>query len=290
MKSAVLDAPVDRYVFAKERARIVFSDRTKNIGRGTAYPSRNRFYLGRTRAGPYIIGPGRGVPELLPHESNKGSGESNSKLWPYEYIGTYYPSVCADTRPRRVKERNERNNCFEMAKRFSVIPRKWTGTITGTAHPYSEPGITESWDGEVTFVFDQPLGDTGSGFRYKVESASLTYEISGADKQGCTYSGGPALLFWGGGGPASLLYLDGRPSYFAAATISGTSLRYSITVHCPGDEHPSTQDGPIIHDQDFLFTNPFIKVKPAFGYRSLKGKFTSTVNWPIAYTWDLHAE
>jgi len=294
VKHAELDAPVDRYAFANERPRIVFSDRTKNMGTATAIPSRNRFYLGRTLKGPYLLGPWRNVPELLPHESNKGSGETNANLkaWPYEDIGAYHPSVCADTRPRRVRERNEKNNCFEMKKRFSVIPRTWTGTVDGTAHPYNESGITETWGGDVTYTFDRPAADTGGAFFYRLEDATLTYSISGADSQGCTYSGGPAILYLHGAEPGSMLFLDTTiPMYSASGTLGSSGLHYTITVHCPGDPHPSTQNGPIIHDEDFLFSAAGLnRIKPKFGFRSLKGNWTSTTNWPITYTYDLHAE
>ncbi|MDQ2983535.1 MAG: hypothetical protein M3R70_06375 [Actinomycetota bacterium] len=92
---AELTAPVNHYLFANELGRVVFSDRTKNIGSRRAGRSFTYGYLGqKATAGPglNILGPRRPVRPLKPGQANKGTAEKSS-VPPLDLIGAYYAAA-----------------------------------------------------------------------------------------------------------------------------------------------------------------------------------------------------
>lgn len=63
------------------------------------------------------------------------------------------------------------------------FPARWSGTMEGT---YEHGGIVESWSGTVTFARQ----DVNDGYAdYVLESEALTWNVTGTDDGGCSWSG-----------------------------------------------------------------------------------------------------
>ncbi|MGI8909605.1 MAG: CARDB domain-containing protein [Rubrobacteraceae bacterium] len=267
------------YVFVGEVSKFSFTDTTKNRGSATAGSSKSALLLKQSLADDTVgslVGAIRDVPKLKSGESDNGSGRANRT--PKETrIGSYYAVVCADAK-FLVDESKEGNNCHNTDKRLSIIPRSWTGSVTGSAPVVK--GVTETWTAQqMTFKFKGPY--EGLDFHYTAHG-EVTYSVSGTDEFGCIWSGsGTALLVNKGG-----LDLSSGFSFYEG-WADPIEPFYTITRTCP--------DSP-----DISFTGPWTSrwfdtgglknTTDRFGLTSLKGNYGFTESeGDVSYHWDLTA-
>jgi hypothetical protein len=91
------------------------SDRTRNIGSGSARATRTQYYL--TARGQRTAVGRRSVPRLAPHRSSAGSAAASVPLT--LEIGSYSLVACADG-AGAAKETHELNNCRTAATKIFV--------------------------------------------------------------------------------------------------------------------------------------------------------------------------
>jgi hypothetical protein len=274
MKSAELTS--QNYVFSGEESTYSFMDTTKNRGSATAPSSKTALELRDSllSVDPGIPAARRNIPRLKPDHSDKGSG---SDTWAptKDAIGSYYAVVCADF-GNAIKESREHNNCKDTGERLSIIPRQWTGTVSGSAKVVD--GVTETWSApQMTLKFDSYSAPYLDYTAY----GNVSYSISGTDDQGCTWSGsGTATIANGGALHVHVYFAD----YDAGAVI--TEPLYTITRSCPNGSEGEIE-GP--WNSTWFYTGaPSPEISDPNNVASLAGNYTTSdgsVNWQ----WNLAA-
>jgi hypothetical protein len=225
------------------------------------------------------------VPKLAPGQSSLGKGKFQlvfDDTWEY---GAYRKAICADF-PDGVHESKEGNNCRKLDWLY-VVPFELKGTVSGSAAIF--PGVTESWQGTVTFeLLNVPFAADGV-YNYNPDVGSLTYTVAGTNSlDGCTWSG------MGEFGAASDLNLVGlmfgekQGSYHAQDGLDST-FSFPVTVTCSGT--PSQVDHhPYFSGLTYWLNMGTIPITfPAVGLKQLKGTFTDPTRpqGPVTYSWDL---
>ena len=265
------------HVFSGEESKVSFTDTTKNRGSATAGSSKSALLLKRSLADDAVgslVGAIRDVPRLKPGESDKGSGRANRKP-SKKQIGSYYAFVCTDAR-FLIDESKEGNNCKNTGESLSVIPRSWTGSVTGSGPVVK--GVTETWTAQqMAFKFNSE----GSSFHYTAYG-DVTYSVSGTDDFGCTWSGsGTATLVNKGG-------LDLSNGFrFYEGWADPLQPFYTITRTCP-DSPGISFTGP--WTSRWFNTGGLKNTTDRFGFTSLKGNYGFTESeGDVSYHWDLTA-
>jgi hypothetical protein len=104
--------------------------------------------------------------------------------------GTWKTDVCADGE-HKAKESNEKNNCRHVA--LAVIPRSFAGTFQGSRTFFGHYGVTERWQGEVTFHWasseSPPTSRDSLHIHYVLVAGSITYAAAGTDEVGRAFFG-----------------------------------------------------------------------------------------------------
>jgi hypothetical protein len=136
-----------------------------------------------------VLMDGLRVLELGPGEDNVGATQFTIGFETFDY-GTYFTRICADaSNPPLVTERDESNNCKEMAP-FYVIPFLISGNVTGTWQTIE--GATVSWKAAVEF--ESSPDDPHGVFHYvlNTRTSSVKFKLSGnttISGHVCTWSG-----------------------------------------------------------------------------------------------------
>jgi hypothetical protein len=263
------------YVFSDEPSKFSFTDTTKNRGSATAGISKTLLALKRKLAdrGDLILAT-RDVPRLKPGGSDKGSGRDN-RTPSKKQIGRYWAVVCADAN-FLIDESKEANNCANTGKRLSIIPRSWTGSVTGSSPVVR--GVTETWTAQqMTFDFESE----GSSFHY-IAYGEVTYNVSGTDDFGC---------IWSGSGTSTLVNRGGlnlsNDFNFYEGWADPLQPFYTITRTCPNSPGIS-HTGP--WTSRWFNTGGLKNTTDSFGLTSLKGNYGFTESeGDVSYHWDLTA-
>jgi hypothetical protein len=264
------------WIFQLPAQTVAFQDRTRNDGAGPADPSVTRLILVKHLTGTPLgyRGPFRDVPSLAPGAVSRG-GVSRSLDASRVAFGGYYAQACADFN-RNVDERDETNNC-RFAERLSVIPRRWTGTVSG-AQSYGVPGVNETWSGHVTFVFDPGLSGPAN-LDYEASNGTIHYKTSGTDSYGCTWSGSGTYSGPQDGGLEITSYFS---HYHGAASHPGTWPGYEVTVNGPVCNSSFMAPG------QGWFSTPSKPITPLFGVAALDDQYYDSASL-TKYDWNLAA-
>src|SRR4051812_17782204 len=179
------------YAFEDKDATLQFQDVTRNAKKpghdATSSASRTGVFLiplhssdpnpGRLRVGS------RRVPGLRPGHSDSGSGAGTLSpgILP---LGAYKVLVCADVQ-KRIKERNEGNNC-KRAGSFYVVRQVWRGSVSGVG-PCCGAARAEEWHSLGAHLdFGEYLGR--GVFRYDF-IGTVEWNDAGVNMGGCTIDG-----------------------------------------------------------------------------------------------------
>ncbi len=138
-----------------------------------------------------------------------------------EGLGPRIPQVCVP-----VNGRGGGMSCRE-GPHFSVIPRRWTGSIHSTT---DENVYKDSATYEITFRYDGGKSMQTHFFHYRVASGQAHLAVSGVDARGCSRSGGLETA------PDQLSSLDFDPGMKTyGLTIHPKNPTYEVTINCGKD-------------------------------------------------------
>ena len=258
----------DPYLFQGETNTVGFTDQTKNIGKARAKRSESRFYLkipGTRQTGYWLTT--RRVPALKPHESHGGAA---SDKWETQtgVLGGYLAGVCTNWN-KRVAEEKFDNNC-RRSHEVGIIPRRLTGTVSGSGPYLGHSSVTETWQGTTTWVFDQFVDPV---FRYRLERADISFKDSGADGD-CTFFGEGTATIVNGGSEDTLQITYGRLNhYLLNAAIPFTFMPvYTVHVLCAhGGSHDDAGPAQLL----WLSSIGYKPLSAANGWTSLDDSTTA---------------
>jgi len=226
VKSAEFTSADHAFHSELDSTELRFTVVTKNVGPKTARETYTRMLFARK---PTAVrgrdGPAVHVPKLAPGGSRttKSRAYGGAAGLPF---GSYYVLLCADDN-NDVVERDEDNNCTYTGTRFDVIPKQWSGDVSGHHLLGYGPGPTESWTGHDKLEFNFYRGHGGI-YDYLV-SGVLQYTASGSDQFGCTYSGGGTYNVANHG----VLALDFHHETYAGSGDGAASYTYDQSCPCP---------------------------------------------------------
>ncbi len=147
-------------------------------------------------------------------------------------FGTYVAKLCADI-GRDVSEMNEDNNCWFVVNRLHVVPKSFTGTVTGAAVSFGK--VVINWQADVTYTLAEITDDRaakGVLIDYTITRASVKYEVSGT-QSGCTWRGTGTDR--PSGQDIRLFFSDKEEiSHYFAAHAASAGFYINTTVKCPG--------------------------------------------------------
>ena len=248
----------DRQLIQDERNTVSYVERTKNQGRGPAKVSYTWFGLlesVRARRGLRINK--RRVPALKPRESHGASVTRHYNV-PVGKLGGWVAFACANFN-LRFPEQHTDNNC-KSAGEIGIIARKFTGVVDGTA---SGGGIKDTWHASTTWTFDHV--SESHTYVYALTHADIDYTTSGADSNGCTWSGHGSITTASPDTGSDYLEITygGENTYQAVASIPAPFY----TVNMTGCQQAGQTLGP--QALAWIHTGAPLPLTPAHGYTAL---------------------
>src|SRR4051794_5003753 len=270
------------YTFEDKDATLQFQDVTKNVKKhghdAAASASRTGIFLvplhssdrnpGRVQVGS------RRVPGLGPGRSHSGKGEGTLSpgILP---LGAYKVLVCADVQ-KRIKERNESNNCKKVGN-FYVVRQVWRGSVSGVG-ACCGAARAEKWHSLGAHLdFGEYLGR--GAFRYDF-IGTVEWNDSGVNMGGCTIDGHGETALNHAPGP-TLDYFAGR--YQGEVNSPRSVYTYPIKLTGGGGFPCSSEvPGPVTQEvlkiQDPMVLN--------FDQNALAGSAGQSVAEGTTWTWD----
>ena len=147
-------------------------------------------------------------------------------------FGTYVAKLCADV-GRDVSEMNEDNNCGFVVNRLHVVPKSFTGTVTGSFGYVDR--VVINWQADVTYTQIDITDDRaakGVLIDYTITSAEVKYEVLGTNAD-CRWSGTGTDR--PSGQDIRLFFSDTESiSHYFAANSATAGFYINTTIKCPG--------------------------------------------------------
>jgi hypothetical protein len=267
------------YAFRTSGQEVRFTDKTANVGQASAGGSHTAL---RIAGAGHSVELARAVPPLEPGQSNAAGSKVTADFSGWDYR-TYSEAICADA-DNEVTEGNETNNCRNTALTFLVLPRSFSGTVSGTVSRQDlADGLTETFSGNVTYGFTAPVGD---GAYYEPTSGSISSTLSGTDDFGCSWSGsgtaGPELIDHEGDANTLVIQVGSDPGYYGNAGVD-TTYEYNVHVTCP---NPEDSFDTTVHPAGFFpYTTSLVPIPLSLPFTELNGSLSpggGTWNWDLA--------
>lgn len=253
---------------------------TKNISKTRAPKTKTGLVLTRTPTSQHALceGPVIRIGKLRHNETDR-SGKSGPFANPCA-IRPYFAQICADVFDD-VVEANEDNNC-KPAGHFLVVPRKWSGTVSGNGPIGTLLTVKESWSGTATFVLSPELSD-GRAQWYKPVGVNIHWTTAGTDSSNWSWSGSDEQK--SSAQQIGDLRLQSFFENYQGNATNEPDYHYNVPVTCPPPTLPFNALGPI-----HMYFNAAAPgaTKPVHTYTNLDDTFYDPLIG-TTYNWDLDA-